>query len=546
MTGFDGHDIHAMTPAQASDPNTPPAVLARIVAERPELRPYVALNPSAYPALLDWLAALGDPVVASVLAARRDQPVTQAVPAPPPPPPPAAVTPSVPVPSAAPTTLAGPAASGQPQSARSSGGRRAILVAVGALVVVGAVGAIAYGMFFSKLGGAASPEAAVQRFLAAAEAKDVVGIYGVLAPDEVQGMREALDALQEIAPEGQGTAAGAGGGTWQAALDGIEIRLDDVTVESSVIDEGLAMVSLTGGSLTIDADADQVTEAFSPYLNVRSESGGYVFGEDAEQHFRDSLADEVPYRTTVSEMLVRTWEGEEIDPFLVTVEIDGAWYVSPLMTWGEYGVQVRGTERGWMPEPDAYAAFDSPEAAAEGLIDGLADYWAYGDPDDAGRVLSSAEHRFLTMYGSGVFGVSDGGSWQINQSDISVREVDGDVALIDVDRVEIEVLAPDDYGYLVEVSGGCVWATDSYYGDRNGGCLGDSAMVRELGLDGPPLVAVRRDGGWSISLLATLFNAATVATENAQRLMDEGVLEDPGRLDELLGAPVTGAADNVI
>lgn len=419
-------------------------------------------------------------------------------------------------------------------------------MAVGALVVVGAVGAVAYGLFFSKLGGAASPEAAVQQFLAAAEAKDMVGIYGILAPDEVQGMREALDALEEIAPEGKGTAAGTGGGTWQAALDGIEVRLDDVTVESSVIDEGLAMVSLTGGSLTIDADADQVTQALSPYLNIRTEDGGYAFREGAEQDFRDSLAEEVPYRTTVSDLSVPTGEGAEIAPFLVSVEIDGAWYVSPLMTLGEYMVQVGSTERGRMPEPDAYAAFDSPEAAAEGLLDGLADYWAYGDPDDAGRVLSSAEYRFLAMYGSGLFRGSDGGSWQVNQSDISVREVEGDVALIGVDRVEIEILAPDDYGYLVEVSGGCGWVTDFDYGDRDGACLGDSAMVRELGLDDPPLVAVRRDGGWSISLMATLFNAATVATENAQRLIDEGVLEDPGRLEELLSAPVTGAADNVI
>jgi len=57
--------------AQALDPTTPLADLALIVQEAPHLRPHVAANPSTYPALLDWLGALGDPAVDAALRARR-------------------------------------------------------------------------------------------------------------------------------------------------------------------------------------------------------------------------------------------------------------------------------------------------------------------------------------------------------------------------------------------------------------------------------------------------------------------------------------------
>lgn len=59
------------TVAQAMDPSTPLADLARISAEAPHLRSYVAANPSTYPALLDWLGALGDPAVDAALRSRR-------------------------------------------------------------------------------------------------------------------------------------------------------------------------------------------------------------------------------------------------------------------------------------------------------------------------------------------------------------------------------------------------------------------------------------------------------------------------------------------
>lgn len=57
----------------AADPTTTGQDLMSIAAGRPDLRPAVAANPSTYPALLDWLRALGDPNVDAALAARQRQ-----------------------------------------------------------------------------------------------------------------------------------------------------------------------------------------------------------------------------------------------------------------------------------------------------------------------------------------------------------------------------------------------------------------------------------------------------------------------------------------
>lgn len=54
----------------AKDPDTPLTTLQHIAQTYPSLRPEVALNPSTYPALLEWLGKLGDPAVDRALRER--------------------------------------------------------------------------------------------------------------------------------------------------------------------------------------------------------------------------------------------------------------------------------------------------------------------------------------------------------------------------------------------------------------------------------------------------------------------------------------------
>ena len=56
---------------QATNPATPPEMLARMAADRPDLRQFVAANPATPPGVVEWLGTLGDHAVDAALARRR-------------------------------------------------------------------------------------------------------------------------------------------------------------------------------------------------------------------------------------------------------------------------------------------------------------------------------------------------------------------------------------------------------------------------------------------------------------------------------------------
>ena len=62
---------YGFTVEQALDPRTSPIRIAQIAQYAPELRVYLARNPSTYPELLDWLARQHDPQIDAALAERR-------------------------------------------------------------------------------------------------------------------------------------------------------------------------------------------------------------------------------------------------------------------------------------------------------------------------------------------------------------------------------------------------------------------------------------------------------------------------------------------
>ena len=66
-------DSSAFTPAQAADPGTSAQDMAQIAAERPDLWPSLAANPSLYPDLRQWLRQVGGPDVQAALTASEQQ-----------------------------------------------------------------------------------------------------------------------------------------------------------------------------------------------------------------------------------------------------------------------------------------------------------------------------------------------------------------------------------------------------------------------------------------------------------------------------------------
>ena len=66
---------------QAADPHTPLSTLQSIAQDYPALRPVLALNPSTYPGLLEWLRDLDEPEVNRALAKRaRREAASEALP----------------------------------------------------------------------------------------------------------------------------------------------------------------------------------------------------------------------------------------------------------------------------------------------------------------------------------------------------------------------------------------------------------------------------------------------------------------------------------
>lgn len=62
---------YGFTMEQALDPNTDALTIAQIAQYAPELRVYLARNPSTYPELLEWLARQHDPQIDAALAERN-------------------------------------------------------------------------------------------------------------------------------------------------------------------------------------------------------------------------------------------------------------------------------------------------------------------------------------------------------------------------------------------------------------------------------------------------------------------------------------------
>lgn len=122
------------------DPTTGQGELAAIAGEYPDLRPHVAVHPSAYPDLLTWLGQLGDPAVDSALAWRAQQAVPQQ-PAPPQP---------------------GPAAWAAPGTAPARPKRRTGWLVGGGVAVV-AVGVTA-ALIVANLLGASAPDNALRAY----------------------------------------------------------------------------------------------------------------------------------------------------------------------------------------------------------------------------------------------------------------------------------------------------------------------------------------------------------------------------------------------
>lgn len=218
-------------------------------------------------------------------------------------------------------------------------GRRAgVIAAVTALI--GAGGFTTYSFIgASNDGGTTTPEEAVRTFVSAMDHEDLLGMIDVTLPEEVKALRFAVDSTTSDAKR-----VGLLGEAFDAgAVQGIDIAVDDLVLDTDFLEGGLAAVTATSG--TISASLDPSTFLFGAKLRAVVGNGDRASTTSA------NLADSP-----------RT---------VMTVERGGRWYVSVEYTLAEFARQSVGWE---VPGPVSRTpvGFDSPEAAATGFYDRLA------------------------------------------------------------------------------------------------------------------------------------------------------------------------------
>ena len=219
-------------------------------------------------------------------------------------------------------------------------GRRAgVIAAVTALI--GAGGFTTYSFLgASNDGGAATPEEAVTTFVSALENEDVLGMIDVALPEEVAALRVAIDSATSDAKR-----VGLLADEFNVSgVQGIDVSVDDLVLDTNFLEGGLAIVTATGG--TISASFDQRAVALGERLRA-------LIGEGETASAATTIVDSDP------------------PVLLMTVQRDGRWYVGAEYTVAEYIRQAAGWE---IPGPVSRTpvGFDSPEAAATGFYDGLA------------------------------------------------------------------------------------------------------------------------------------------------------------------------------
>ena len=215
-------------------------------------------------------------------------------------------------------------------------GRRAgVIAAVTALI--GAGGFTTYSFLgASNDGGAATPQEAVTTFASAMEHEDLLGMIDVTLPEEVGVLRAAVDSATSDAKR-----VGLVSTDFNAdGVKGIDISVDDLTLDTNFFEGGLAAVTATGG---------RVSTSFDP--------AAFPFGDKLR-----ALLGSPSSATAVADIASMT-----TPLVLMTVERDGRWYVSIEFTIAEL---VRHSAHLDEPGPVSRTSvgFDSPQQAVDALF----------------------------------------------------------------------------------------------------------------------------------------------------------------------------------
>jgi hypothetical protein len=363
--------------------------------------------------------------------------------------------------------------------------RTARVVAAAAAVVVGllGVGVVLYLMFGRDDGtttGARSPEEAVTGLAAAVSADDSLGALQFVAPDEIDGVSELLQvAIDQAKTEGVDVGVG-GNADLTVTVSGVRTtRLADHAARVSFDVDGGAAITARLAEIVGDGDSVSSTEVS-----------------------------------------------------VIAVQLDGGWFLSPLLTVGEHLVDaydLPGGDFQRIGEKSTTVKASSPEEAVNTLLDGLADL----DADRAAGVLSSGEARAVRVFGDALGELTDAADDAMADNGVDAKLDDVQLTDLGAGRIGIDGLTVDWTSRVdhitVEVDHDCLVVRAD--GDRNRACaLNNAPFTAPLTDQQVVLRAEKQDGGYRVGLVRS---AAEMGTAILQAV-------DHDALSRLLGAPQLG------
>ena len=524
-------DPASWTWAEATHPATPAAELAEMAANRPDLRPGIASNPSTYPDLRTWLGQLGDPSVNAALAGGVAVSTAAAPPAAAPPTAPSSVHPYeaahpyeavsgsqgpaayAMLPNQADLQLKAASAAAAAASAPKPRNRKKIALIAGgsAFAVLVASGAGAAIWWRTTMDGATSAEGAVTDLLTAAASKDPLPLFGALAPSERNLLRTGAERVQSTVPGGSSNAPL--GSEVQDLMDAVQIEFDPASVKLRVneVSEDVSIVEVRSGEVTITVDAASIADVVTDWSAERVNANDY---SARSQDVQDYLNEAIQVVDGSHTFTVRDFEEQTgADLIFVSVKEGGRWFVSPMMTVAEYAY-VEASEWEDLPRRgdevlEAGDGYDTPEAAVEGLTD--LRFSSNGQlSKEVIEALPLAERRLASIYGVTLTNLSDPPRFDLTVERADVTGATASVYLSDLWSNEVDWSWEDDVQpHLDGVSGPDPTLR---------GLLGTSSILRPgLSLENLPIGAVKEGGRWYVSPLhtvVTLIAAGDVAASS--------------------------------
>ena len=509
--------------AEASNPATPQARLAELAQSHPELQAAIAANPSCYPGLLDWIDSVGDAGAKQAVAAARAgtaapvaavaaNPFAQPAPA-----------------SSSPFATAAPVA----RAPKAPGSRKPLFIGLAAALVVLLVGGgVAFALFSSKFGGASSPEAAVSKALDAVKNMDVVALYGSLSPAELGSFSEAIDQLKGSAAGDDEDEPTDYAALLQEVAGVTEITIEGLEYDVEEIGEGVAEVTITDGTFEMDTDSEVMAQAL-----VTAWSGPYRGILEGQGYSDSDIDDQIEYNTdtlenNLDDTMPVEFDADDVEDNIgfelsfIAVQEGGSWYLSPILSYLEYMRDQNNNyggdwDLGELPDAADVAAFETPEDAVAGLLDGGESLINDGDIDDLVAALPLAERRAVALYGESLG--DNPGQWDAAWSDLELTiERNDSRALAQLDSLSIDI--DTEYDSLsLDLEGVCAdWQTDYNSGD---GCLDDVDALDELGIADARLVVVQENGSWFVSALQTGGYISSIMATKFAELARDGDLD---------------------